>query len=32
MLVCKIGYYPKNEYDFAPNTLYGESKVLTAKE
>ena len=27
-LVCKIGYQPKDEYDYAPSTLYGQSKVL----
>lgn len=32
MLVCRFGYVPKNEYDYAPNTLYGKSKVLTEKE
>jgi nucleoside-diphosphate-sugar epimerase len=26
-LVCKIGYAPKNEYDYFPTTPYGESKV-----
>jgi nucleoside-diphosphate-sugar epimerase len=30
-LVCKLGYVPKDEYDYVPNTLYGESKVLTEK-
>ncbi len=30
-LVCKVGYVPKDEYEYAPNTLYGESKVLTEK-
>lgn len=30
-LVCRIGYVPKNEYEYNPNTLYGESKVLTEK-
>lgn len=32
MLVCKFGYAPKNEDDYNPNTLYGESKVLTEKK
>ena len=31
MLVCHTGYYPKNHFDYAPNTLYGESKVETEK-
>ena len=31
MLVCHTGYYPKNQSDYAPNTLYGESKVETEK-
>jgi len=31
MLVCKFGYVPENEFDYAPNTVYGESKVLTEK-
>lgn len=30
-LVCRIGYTPKNEYDYKPSTTYGESKVLTEK-
>lgn len=29
MLVCHTGYYPKNQYDYAPSTMYGESKVET---
>ena len=29
MLVCKAGYMPKNQYDYNPTTLYGESKVHT---
>jgi len=28
-LVCKIGYIPRDHYDFYPNTPYGKSKVLT---
>ena len=28
-LVCRVGYVPKHETDYAPHTLYGESKVLT---
>jgi nucleoside-diphosphate-sugar epimerase len=27
MLVCRIGYRPKSEDDYAPSTSYGESKV-----
>lgn len=30
-LVCKIGYDPKNENDYCPTTVYGESKVLGEK-
>lgn len=29
MLVCHTGYYPINQFDYAPSTLYGESKVKT---
>lgn len=29
MLVCHTGYYPKNQFDYAPTTVYGESKVET---
>ena len=28
MLVCQIGYKPKSETDYCPNTPYGESKVV----
>ncbi len=31
MLVCYTGYIPKNQFDYAPTTIYGESKVLTEK-
>lgn len=31
MLVCHTGYYPKNQFDYAPTTVYGESKVETEK-
>jgi nucleoside-diphosphate-sugar epimerase len=31
MLVCKLGYTPKSFNDYAPNSVYGESKVLTEK-
>lgn len=29
MLVCYTGYMPKDQYDYAPTTYYGESKVIT---
>jgi len=28
-LVCRVGYIPKHDEDYQPNTLYGQSKVLT---
>ena len=28
-LVCRIGYVPRSDADYCPNTLYGQSKVLT---
>lgn len=31
MLVCKVGYQPSHEQDYAPSTFYGESKVITEK-
>jgi len=31
MLVCKTGYYPKDEFDYMPSTVYGESKVITER-
>ena len=31
MYVCEPGYLPKNFEDYAPHTLYGESKVETEK-
>jgi GlcNAc-P-P-Und epimerase len=31
MLVCRLGYKPSSFDDYAPNSLYGESKVLTEK-
>ena len=31
MLVCKPGYIPKNQKDYAPTTIYGESKIETEK-
>lgn len=30
-LVCRVGYVPKDDNDYCPNTVYGESKVLTEK-
>lgn len=27
MLVCKVGYQPQSDTDYAPSTLYGKSKV-----
>jgi nucleoside-diphosphate-sugar epimerase len=30
-LVCKVGYVPESDTDYCPNTLYGESKVLTER-
>lgn len=32
MLVCHAGYYPKSQFDYAPTTIYGESKVETEKK
>ncbi len=29
MLVCRLGYTPVSEVDYAPPNLYGQSKVLT---
>ena len=31
MLVCKLGFFPNNFDEYAPNSLYGQSKVLTEK-
>lgn len=31
MLVCHAGYYPKNQFDYSPTTVYGESKVETER-
>jgi nucleoside-diphosphate-sugar epimerase len=31
MLVCKLGFIPSRFDEYAPNSLYGESKVLTEK-
>jgi nucleoside-diphosphate-sugar epimerase len=30
-LVCRVGYVPRDDVDFAPSTLYGESKVCTER-
>jgi nucleoside-diphosphate-sugar epimerase len=30
-LVCRVGYKPAHDQDYAPNTMYGESKVMTEK-
>lgn len=30
-LVCRVGYIPASETDYAPTTLYGESKVRTER-
>lgn len=30
-LVCRVGYIPSGETDYVPNTLYGQSKVMTEK-
>ena len=30
-LVCEIGYKPKNEFDYKPSTIYGESKIIGEK-
>lgn len=30
-LVCRIGYAPKDEFDYCPTTPYGESKVIGEK-
>lgn len=32
MLVCGPGFNPKNQFDYAPTTLYGQSKVQTEKK
>ena len=31
LLVCKVSYIPSHDQDYQPNTLYGQSKVLTEK-
>ncbi|MFK7832124.1 MAG: NAD-dependent epimerase/dehydratase family protein [Winogradskyella sp.] len=30
-LVCEIGYNPKDEFDYKPSTIYGESKIIGEK-
>ncbi|MGI8819429.1 MAG: NAD-dependent epimerase/dehydratase family protein [Chthoniobacterales bacterium] len=30
-LVCRVGYVPRHDQEFEPDTVYGESKVLTEK-
>jgi nucleoside-diphosphate-sugar epimerase len=30
-MVCRIGYVPRNELDYCPSTVYGESKILGEK-
>lgn len=30
-LVCRVGYVPNDDLDYNPNTLYGQSKVMTEK-
>jgi nucleoside-diphosphate-sugar epimerase len=30
-LVCRIGYTPRDEFDYCPSTPYGESKVIGEK-
>ena len=30
-LVCRVGYVPRSDTDYAPSTLYGESKVWTER-
>ena len=30
-LVCRLGITPKDDYDYQPTTLYGQSKVLTER-
>jgi GlcNAc-P-P-Und epimerase len=30
-LVCRVGYVPRHDQDYQPNTLYGESKVQTER-
>jgi nucleoside-diphosphate-sugar epimerase len=30
-LVCRIGYLPRNDVDYCPTTIYGQSKVVTER-
>lgn len=30
-LVCRLGYQPKDDYDYCPTTLYGRSKALSER-
>ncbi|QNK76811.1 NAD(P)-dependent oxidoreductase [Winogradskyella sp. PAMC22761] len=30
-MVCEIGYEPKDEFDYKPSTVYGESKIIGEK-
>jgi GlcNAc-P-P-Und epimerase len=30
-MVCRIAYQPKDEFDYLPTTIYGESKILMEK-
>jgi len=30
-LVCRVGYVPASDTEYCPNTLYGQSKVMTEK-
>ena len=31
MLVCNVNHHPKDQFDYSPTTIYGESKVQTEK-
>ncbi|MGR9106609.1 MAG: NAD-dependent epimerase/dehydratase family protein [Gammaproteobacteria bacterium] len=31
MLVCHGGYHPKDQFDYAPTTIYGQSKIETER-
>ncbi len=30
-MVCQPGYWPKHDEDYSPNTVYGESKIVTER-
>jgi nucleoside-diphosphate-sugar epimerase len=30
-MVCEPGYWPKHDEDYSPNTVYGESKIITER-